>query len=66
MKNKYIAPETQVRCVNIEPFIVATTTANNQNTMRISNDNPITRSEDILTKGRSFYDEENPFGIGEW
>lgn len=64
MKKKYIAPKIQVHLVKIEPFILST--SNYRKTMIINKDNIITNSEEILTKERSFYDEEDLFGLTEW
>ena len=64
MKKKYIAPKIQVHFVKIEPFILST--SNYRKTMIITKENIITNSEEILTKERSFYDEEDLFGLTEW
>lgn len=64
MKKKYIAPKIQVRLVKIEPFILST--SNYRKTMIISKEKIITNADEILTKERPFYDEDDAFGIGEW
>ena len=61
MKKKYIVPEIQVRHVKIKTFILSTT----KYKMNLNKDNPITRSEEILTKGRTFYGDDE-FGLGDW
>lgn len=66
MKNKYIAPETNVRFVKIESFILSTSTSNYRKTMMITKDDPITSADEILTKERSFFDEDDSFRLVEW
>lgn len=66
MKNKYIAPKTNVRFVKIESFILSASTSNYQKTMMITKDDPIKSADEILTKERSFFDEDDRFGLGEW
>ena len=64
MAKKYIAPRIQARLVKIE--MIATSPQKTSIKLGKYSDTTIDNPDDILTKERSFFDEGEPFGMGEW
>ena len=63
MKNKYVVPCTQMRNIKMKTFVLSTSDKTNGNEMNLNKDNLITDSDEILTKERTFYEDD---GLLEW
>ena len=63
MKNKYVVPDTQMRNIKMKTFVLSTSDKTNEYEMNLNKDNLITDSDEILTKERTFYEDD---GLLEW
>lgn len=63
MKNKYVVPCTQMRNIKMKTFVLSTSDKTNGYEMNLNKDNLITDSDEILTKERTFYEDD---GLFEW
>ena len=66
MKKKYITPTIYVLLFNVRASMMQTSGSRSGKMMSLIDDDPITKQEDILTKGRSFFDDDSSFGLEEW
>lgn len=66
MKKKYITPTIYVLLFNVRASMMQASGSRTGKMMSLIDDDPITKQEDILTKGRSLFDDDSSFGLEEW
>lgn len=65
-KQEYMVPEIRVRSVRIHTYILSNSGENTSSLEMELSDKEITDSNEILTKGRFVFDEDNAFGMDQW
>lgn len=65
-KQEYMVPEIRVRSVRIHTYILSNSGENTSSLEMELSDKEITDSNEILTKGRFVFDEDNAFGMHQW